>query len=317
MALACVVVRCNECHEVDMAPVSGNVFRCKDCNALRSRIRRLFQKPVMDKTEEAFKAMTKDEREKFFRDQHALMGDGLAAVMETLVTSKTTTTNTVSFKGTGDFFDEADLAEKYAKKPQQLAAILRNTRKVYDPIRETTLFEDMKYVSCVANEEEESKASESSITHEEKLKPKKAAKTQPKALKIEKDEVAPAGPPKISEAQALSIQKFLDTIVGTHNDLVTGMKTIDEDNLRDYVVAATLKQINIFILQLQEYTAMLELSLETMVGDFKEMKSIESKVKVEGKELIKNMRLQMKTATVLKGGPQDKGKKRKVVVGGK
>ena len=91
------------------------------------------------------------------------MGDGLAAVIETLVTSKTTTTNTVSFKGTGEWFDEADLTTKYVKKPQQLAAILRNTRKVYDTIREITLYEDMKYVSCVANEEEESKATESSI----------------------------------------------------------------------------------------------------------------------------------------------------------
>ena len=41
------------------------------------------------------------------------MGDGLAAVIETLVTSKTTTTNTVSLKGTGEWFDEADLTEKY------------------------------------------------------------------------------------------------------------------------------------------------------------------------------------------------------------
>ena len=129
-------MKCNECHEVDGEAVSGRVFRCKDCNALRSRIHRLFQKPSMNKTEQAFKAMTKDERES---DEHALMGDGLAAVMETLVTSKTTTTNAVSFKGTGEFFDEADLTEKYAKKPQQLASILRNTRQVYDLIRETTL----------------------------------------------------------------------------------------------------------------------------------------------------------------------------------
>ena len=62
---------------------------------------------------------------------------------------------------------------------------------------------------------------------------------------------------------------------------------------------------------------MLELSLETRAGDFEEMKGIESKLKVEGTEL---MRLQIKTATLMKDGPKDgpkdKGKKRKVEVGG-
>ena len=313
------LVKCNECHEVDGEAVPGAVFRCKDCNALKSRVHRLFQKPGMNKTEEVFKAMTKDEREKFFRDQHALMGDGLAAVMETLVTSKTTTTNSVSFKGTGEFFDEADLTEKYAKKPQQLASILRNTRKVYDSIRETTLFEDMKYSSCVANEEEESKAGESTITHEGKLKPKKAAKTEPKAKKEVKDDAAPDGhfgQPQISEGQAIFLHKFLEIFSGMQNELAAGLQVIDEGNLRDYVVAATLKQTQVYILKLQEFTAMLELSLETGGGDFKEMKGIESNLKVEGKELMKNMRLQIKTATLMKDGPKDKGKKRKVEVGG-
>ena len=315
MAVERVAVKCNECHEVDGEAVSGLVFRCKDCNALKSRLFRLFQKPGMDKTEEVFKAMTKDEREKFFRDQHALMGDGLAAVMETLVTSKTTTTTTMSFKGTGEFLDKADLTEKYAKKPQQLASILSNTRKVYDPIRHTTLFEDMLYVSCVANEEEE--ASESSITHEGNLKPKKAAKTESKEPKIAKDKVAPAGPPgppQISEAQATSLNKFLEVFTCIQHELAAGLQVIGESNLKDYVIAATMTHVTVFMFQLQEFTAMLELSLETKVGDFKGMKGMETNLKVEGKELMKNMRLQIKTATLLKKGPQDKGKKRKVDV---
>ena len=119
-----------------------------------------------------------------------------------------------------------------------------------------------------------------------------------------------------SEAQATSLNKFLDIFTGIHNDLAAGLQAIDEGNLRDYVVAATLKQITVFILQLQEYIAMVELSLETKVGDFKEMKGIESNLKVEGKELMKNMRLHIETANLLKDGPKDTGKKRKVEVGG-
>ena len=61
---------------------------------------------------------------------------------------------------------------------------------------------------------------------------------------------------------------------------------------------------------------MLELILETMVGDFNEMKGIDSKVKVEEKMILKNLRLQLKAATLLKDGPKAKGKKRKVEVCG-
>ena len=158
------------------------------------------------------------------------MGDGLAAVMKTLVTTTTTTTNSVSFKGTGEFFDEEDLTEKYARKPQQLVSIPRNTRKFYDPIRETHLLKDMKYFSCVATEEEESKASESTITQEGKLKPKKAAKTEPKAKKEAKDDAAPDGhfgQTQISEAQATSLQKFLEIFTGIQNDLSVCLGIID------------------------------------------------------------------------------------------
>ena len=66
MAAALVAMKCNECHEVDGEAVSGCVFRCKNCNALKSRLQRLFQKPGMNKAEVAFKAMTKDERDIFF-----------------------------------------------------------------------------------------------------------------------------------------------------------------------------------------------------------------------------------------------------------
>ena len=85
MALAHVAMNCNECHEVDGEAVPGAVFRCKDCNALKSRIHRLFKKPGMEKIEEVFKAMTKDEQESSSATSMHSCGDGLAAVMKTLV----------------------------------------------------------------------------------------------------------------------------------------------------------------------------------------------------------------------------------------
>ena len=99
----------------------------------------------------------------------------------------------------------------------------------------------MKYVSLTANEEEESKANESSLTQEGKHKPKKAAKP----AKIAKEEVPPdgppgsSGPPQITGAQSVSLRKVLDILIGTHNDLAANMEVIDKGNLRDHVVAAT------------------------------------------------------------------------------
>ena len=319
VSTARVAMKCNECYEVDGEAVLGAVFRCTDCNELMSRLQRMFKKPGLSRTEVAFNAMSKDERAEFFREEHASMGRGLAAIVEALVASKTTTTSTVSLKGTGAFLEEADLREKYAKKPEQLEAILRNTRPVYDPIRETTLYEDMKYVSGFEDNEEESKASGSAIIQEGRLKPKKAAKKEPKKPKIAKGEVAPdaqPGPHQISHAQASSLHKFLDIFTTMQYELAAGLQVIDDSKLQEYVVAATFKNVTIFVLRLQDFIAMLELSLETKTDYYNEMKGIESTLKVAGKELVKNMRLQIKTANLLKAGPKDKGKKRKVEVCG-
>ena len=143
------------------------------------------------------------------------------------------------------FLEEADLREKYAKKPEQLEAILRNTRPVYDPIRETTLYEDMKYVSGFEDNEEESKASGSAIIQEGRLKPKKAAKKEPKKPKIAKGEVAPdaqPGPHQISHAQASSLQKFLDIFTTMQYELAAGLQVIDDSKLQEYIAAATFQE---------------------------------------------------------------------------
>jgi len=304
--MAAAIAKCVECNEVEGVPQgAGRAFRCKDCNALKSRIRRLLEKPGMSNQALAYQAMTKEERVAFYRDEHALMGDSLAAKFETLSKTTTKTAETMSFKGTGDWLDSPDLKTKYAKKPSQLAAILRNTRTVYDNMREVTLYEDMSYSSGVGNEQEKAESKESKITQEGKLK---ARKEEGKAAK----------PPKVAGAISDSEAKSLQQYISDAQDIVIELAAIIEEirnaELQDFVIAASLKEAPLVALKIKEFLAMAEGSLESKAGDFKELKHLmDTTVKGSGKSCVKSLKSQVKSAHSLKQGPQPKaqGKKRK------
>ena len=51
-------------------------------------------------------------------------------MQETIVESKRLSTK-VEFEGTGEYFDEADMNEKYKNKTEQLQNILANTRRFF------------------------------------------------------------------------------------------------------------------------------------------------------------------------------------------
>ena len=228
--MAAAIAKCIECNEVEgVAQGAGRVFRCNDCNALKSRIRRLLQKPGMSNQALAYQAMTKEERVAFYRDEHALMGDSLAAKFETLSKKTVKGRETVSFKGTGDWLDNPDLKIKCAKKPSQLDAILRNTRTVYDNTREVTLYEDMSYSSGVGNEQEKAESKESKVTQEGKLKARKAEANAAKPPKV------PGG---ISDSEAKSLQQYIAAAQDIVIELAATMEEIRNADLQDFVIAA-------------------------------------------------------------------------------
>ena len=85
-------------------------------------------------------------------DKHEFMalagdrqGSELQKLMQSTLLDKLTTEHSSGLRGNGHWKSAVFLADKYAKEPARLAAIMKNTRSWYDDIGETTLFEDMEY----------------------------------------------------------------------------------------------------------------------------------------------------------------------------
>ena len=76
----------------------------------------------------------------------------MAKLSETLVLRKRTTSK-VNFGGHGDYLSEHDINLKYKEQPDVAKAIVKNARKMWDPVKELWLYEDVAYTSKFEDEE--------------------------------------------------------------------------------------------------------------------------------------------------------------------
>ncbi|CAE7365267.1 unnamed protein product [Symbiodinium sp. CCMP2456] len=112
----------------------SEVRRCRRCHASKSAIQRLAR---------AHDGLVQD----FARISDR---DLVARIEETVQCWQTESTKN-SFRGTGEFLDEHELWTRYKDKPdgaQQYESVKRNSKQLYDRVREVTLYEDMKYTTA-------------------------------------------------------------------------------------------------------------------------------------------------------------------------
>ncbi len=131
-----------------------NLFICKGCNAIKSRVARIVDKRSEAMQDFGYDIMTADKRQTFFRECTQLYGDALEVKMQEVITEITKQSYNVSFTGTGEFYDKEDIELKYASKPEILKNILANARTFEDPDKKCTMYEDMKYTSSYVDKEE-------------------------------------------------------------------------------------------------------------------------------------------------------------------
>eukprot|EP00973_Karenia_brevis_P080026 11102949-Karenia_brevis.AAC.1 len=103
------------------------VILCKVCNAFKSRVYQLVQKRGL--TSFGWSKMTSEERTEFYNKHADKSGDALETAIQECIQHITRKSSIVAMEGTGEWLDEEDLDEKYAKKPLQLAAIKKNTKR--------------------------------------------------------------------------------------------------------------------------------------------------------------------------------------------
>ena len=112
-------------------------MRCQACHALKARISRLLSKH--GNVTEDWTNVTAEEKKAFYANSQNLYGPDLLCRMQETITESKRTSSTVSFEGTGEYFDEVDMKKKYHDKPEQLQSVLANTMTYFCPVRQVLL----------------------------------------------------------------------------------------------------------------------------------------------------------------------------------
>ncbi len=257
----------------------------------------------------AFKGLTKEEKVKFFASNSKTFGDELSVAVQDVITRVLKQTEETEFKGTGGFMDEHDLREKYAKKPKQADAILKNTRSMFDTLREVMLYEDMVYSTKVAQNVKLETSSGQSSTHDRYVKGKGVKKPKGQVVKAEGAEI------ELSEAHKTSLGQFVAELTEVNGLLTVELSNIETNDVKEFMVQASITQAEACGFKLKEFVAIIAVAVDNSTGDFKELKSQHRELKAAGKDQVRRLKGQIKSASSLKIDLQTpnmaKGTKRK------
>ena len=135
----------SECTIVAKARSStaSDTYRCLQCNSLHNRIKRATGGDSEFK--HAFQSLT--DKEAFFKNNHELIGSALKAKILQCSQLTSTTTHSDDFYGSGDYLDEIELKDKYAKRPEVAERIMKNSRSFECQITQRMMYEDVSYKS--------------------------------------------------------------------------------------------------------------------------------------------------------------------------
>ena len=193
------------CSQCKTETVVFPVARCKPCNTIYNRV--LQCKQVMDGScIQAFDAMDKDKKLDFYNTCRDLTGQHLKGFMKQFLEKEVQTTTQTHLSGNGVWRDEADLKEKYEKKPDQLEAVKANARTMMCPLRQCVLYEDLDYNSGFLQQDTHTDKRKWEYYAEDTVRAKKQPKVSAQAIEVgEKDDS------KLDEKQMKRLQDF-----GTH-----------------------------------------------------------------------------------------------------
>ena len=134
---------CNQCKMVKVKPP---ITKCKPCNSLYNRVNNAI-KEMRSKSIAAWDDMNKHKKAEFIGLAKDLFGSDLRGRLQQFLEEDIESRESISLSGTGKFFDSPDLRDKYKNKPQQLQAILANTKTVVCPLSGVILYENMQHES--------------------------------------------------------------------------------------------------------------------------------------------------------------------------
>ena len=283
------LLTCLDCGEAQ-GPVSmSRSFRCNPCNSLKTRLLRVTGRDP--RAENAFKCMSKTEKQAWFCENHASMGPEIAASLSEVAKHTETTEKKNTFKGNGLFFDREDLETKYKDKPTQLAAIFKNARFFECPIRETTLWEDVDYAAGTSFEDSVKDSSESTVTQERTAKKAKADGAQKAKPKQNEDN----GPKPMLPSVKTKLEKFASDCTKWDTELDTLQKSVTVE-LTTFIAPIAVTSAQILQLDIQTLIAEVAGALDGNEFVMADIKKHYDTVKGDIKDVCRHLDDQLKDA---------------------
>lgn len=211
--------------------------------------------------------LTKEEKQTFYKDNHALMGTELALQIETKVQKTFTTKKVVEFGSESEFLDLADLEERYINKPAQLANVLATAYRFTCPQRGVVLFENLAYKrkSNDAQTAEEQRQITFKQDRTEKAAKRVAVADAPREKKRRLEDVAKPAAPSLKPKQLDKLSTMLENMKKTIADAATPPPDHPEMP-RSFVNNLCLRRA-----ELETAAAELQLSIEHKSGKIGEL----------------------------------------------
>lgn len=205
-------------------------------------------------------------------------------------------------EGTGNFIDEEDLKEKYAKKPLQLAAIMKNTKRFRDPVRECTLFEDVKFTAVVSNEQRVETEKKRTMTQDREKKRAKKAKSEEggKAAKVE-----PGEPKPFTESQTKAVAKFIESTGSYYIKLGEAITVVEAEGLGDFMNAKFMTSVQGCHCKIKEALAEFTVAKDNNAGSLPALKALHTAIKEQSAQSIRRLTLQTDEAKALKAEEEE------------
>ena len=247
-------------------------------------------------TQSLFREMKKACKNKFYADSHTLMGDDLAAAITESVSKLESEAMVIRQQGTGTYIDEEDLRTKYAKKPKQLEAILKNANTIHDEIRDCILYEDIQFV-VMSREERRSEITKKRIIEQERVKKKAKTAKVKVAAKAKTDDT----PKPFTESQKKTLDRMINTTTVMLAKIEESIWLVESDGLADYVNKVVLQKVQAFRFSLREVLAEMDVAKEAGAGDIHGIKTKSNTVQEQGKEFNRRLSVQIHEAKLLKG----------------
>ena len=231
--------------------------------------------------------MPKEQRVKFYKEHHQLMGDNLNAAIQETISESHSEKESEAWIRDGKFLDEVDMTKKFEGKPEQLKSVFENTKRFYCDVRNVLLYEDPEYMSKERSSHESSKDSKREITSGRDMKPAKVPK-----VREENGE-----PETLSKGQVKMLNDHVKALAdGVEKMLKDLLEEAGQEGIATMIAPPVLQKLQLAIASIDAQKTSIELVVENKIGDVPNILKELNDAKKEAATIVKVMKAQLTVA---------------------